>query len=845
MPAYLECIEKKIIEEDLKHCPLCNAYWGCYPLNNLKPDTILQGVIEKCFPSEGKSAEAPKNVPSATLPENLQEDSPSSLKANARNAKIEAEKVQDSSKAESSKKLVPNKKTSKGNAELCKGKADMHMPLVEAARKMKLSDNESTKKKTDVIPMLVDSGDNDSQVPKVQVKKPSQTGGKKESKLKGLQGTKERKVNFDMDLNLPATTPVIGSSSKSNNKWENLPSQYEIGSSSTASNYVSGSPVWLSLVPSESKEIGARLPKISSPFLRVKDGNATVSIIEKYVIKSLDLPSDAKVEISLWGQPVYSWWKLQNLVEIWKLTMPKNERFLAPEGSSAEEFVIDCMFHLGTLENCYVSFNLLASSAISFLSGFWSSTSPSLDHIDDSKQHVLFFRMIHLDLVGSTEMKQLIDLGMLVCRECIEQKIADENLRYCPVCNTDWGCLPLDKLKADHRLQGLRDRIFPSKEKNAKAPESVPSVTLQDKSTEGTLSSLKANAKKAKAAAKKVATPTVSDISTSKPDIVVKKDEKRGGIEILDEVSTILSARRAKIAARKKFIRRESTPPCQPDKATGDEKEDAGHSRLQTSNGTYNTRVQNPSKPESDKLIGPNKTSVINDELWKELVEMTQPLTNLVEAARKNKSSNKSPMKEIAVIPMPVDSSDNDSQMPKVQPKKDTHTDDKKESNSTELKRLQGTKERTVKFTGDLNLPAASPMIGSTSESNNKFGNLPAQPVIGSSSASLGPIWFSLIASEDKEVGARLPQISSHFIRVRDGSLPVSHIEKYVVKKLGLPSDAEVEISLWGQPVLSSWKLQNLVEMWLQTVPKNEKIHTSVGSSAKDFVMVLSYGLKA
>ncbi|KAF1860473.1 hypothetical protein Lal_00021516, partial [Lupinus albus] len=381
---------------------------------------------------------------------------------------------------------------------------------------------------------------------------------------------------------------------------------------------------------------------------------------------------------------------------------------------------------------------------------------------------------------------------------------------------------------ADHRLQGLRDRIFPSKGKNAKVPENAPSVTLPTKSKEGSLSSLKAEARKAKAAAKKVTTP---------------RDEKCGGIENLDEVSTILSARRAKVAARKKFIQRESSPTCQSYKVTRDEKEYDGYSKLQTSNGTSKSRVQNTSKPELSKQKVPKKNSEGSAELWKDKAEMSEPLTSLVEAVRRNKSSNKSPMKEIAVIPVPEDSSDSDFQVPKFQVKNHSHTGGKRDSDSTKLRRLQDTEERTVKFYGDLNLPAPAPLIVSSSESNNKFGNLSAQPMIGSSGVFGGPVWFSLVASEDKEEGARLPQISSCFIRVKDGSLPVSYIEKYIAKKLGLPSDAEVEISLWGQPVLSSWKLQNLVEMWLQTMPKDEKIHTSVGSSAKDFVMVLSYGL--
>lgn len=44
-----------------------------------------------------------------------------------------------------------------------------------------------------------------------------------------------------------------------------------------------------------------------------------------------------------------------------------------------------------------------------------------------------------------------------------------------------------------------------------------------------------------------------------------------------------------------------------------------------------------------------------------------------------------------------------------------------------------------------------------------------------------------------------------------------------------------------GQPVGPTWQLQNLVDLWFKTASTSKKIPASVGSSAKDFVMVLSY----
>lgn len=86
-----------------------------------------------------------------------------------------------------------------------------------------------------------------------------------------------------------------------------------------------------------------------------------------------------------------------------------------------------------------------------------------------------------------------------------------------------------------------------------------------------------------------------------------------------------------------------------------------------------------------------------------------------------------------------------------------------------------------------------------------------------------------------------MPQISTSYLRIKDGKMPVSSIQKYLVKKLDLKSEAEVEILCRGQPVLPTQQLQNLVDLWFRTASTAKKIPASVGSSAKDFVMVLSY----
>ncbi|CAN1233528.1 E3 ubiquitin protein ligase DRIP2 [Linum perenne] len=102
------------------------------------------------------------------------------------------------------------------------------------------------------------------------------------------------------------------------------------------------------------------------------------------------------------------------------------------------------------------------------------------------------------------------------------------------------------------------------------------------------------------------------------------------------------------------------------------------------------------------------------------------------------------------------------------------------------------------------------------------------------------PVWFSLVASNDKNEDASLPQIPTPYLRIKDGKMPVSFIQKYLVKKLDLSNEAEVEIMCRGQPVVPTLQLQNLVDLWFQNA-QSKKVAATVGSSAKDFVMVLSY----
>jgi hypothetical protein len=170
--------------------------------------------------------------------------------------------------------------------------------------------------------------------------------------------------------------------------------------------------------------------------------------------------------------------------------------------------------------------------------------------------------------------------------------------------------------RTDNNWKTIQDHLVTSEGKIMTA-ENVPSTPLVTKKRKNSQSYSKSNAKKAKTASKNIKkyvrkgkkiqekpkqlqeelpiTPQAPKAPASELSVAedVKKDVKQqGGIEILDEVSTILSARRAKIAARKKFIRTELTPTAQPDKVTVDEKKDDTRPRLETVTETPKIRFK-------------------------------------------------------------------------------------------------------------------------------------------------------------------------------------------------------------------------------------------------------------
>ncbi|XP_043706859.1 protein LAX PANICLE 2-like [Telopea speciosissima] len=119
----------------------------------------------------------------------------------------------------------------------------------------------------------------------------------------------------------------------------------------------------------------------------------------------------------------------------------------------------------------------------------------------------------------------------------------------------------------------------------------------------------------------------------------------------------------------------------------------------------------------------------------------------------------------------------------------------------------------------------------SSSSSDIRVIDAPPRPHSG--------IWFVLQASQNQAKEPFLAQITKTFLRIKDGRMTVRLLMKYVVNKLRLDNESEVEIRCRGQELLPFWTLQHVRDtIWRS----RDSVTLLPDSSAADHVMILQYG---
>ncbi|XP_008775603.1 protein LAX PANICLE 2-like [Phoenix dactylifera] len=103
-------------------------------------------------------------------------------------------------------------------------------------------------------------------------------------------------------------------------------------------------------------------------------------------------------------------------------------------------------------------------------------------------------------------------------------------------------------------------------------------------------------------------------------------------------------------------------------------------------------------------------------------------------------------------------------------------------------------------------------------------------------------VWFMLQAAQNQGREPFLPQIPKSYLRIKDGRMTVRLLMKYLVSKLGLEDESEIEITCRGQLLLPYWTLQHVRDsIWRL----REAVTLLADSPNTNHVMILQYGRNA
>ncbi|XWS63486.1 hypothetical protein CRYUN_Cryun06bG0101900 [Craigia yunnanensis] len=103
-------------------------------------------------------------------------------------------------------------------------------------------------------------------------------------------------------------------------------------------------------------------------------------------------------------------------------------------------------------------------------------------------------------------------------------------------------------------------------------------------------------------------------------------------------------------------------------------------------------------------------------------------------------------------------------------------------------------------------------------------------------------VWFMLKASQNQAKEPFLPQIPKSYLRIKDGKMTVRLLMKYLVNKLRLDSESEIEIRCRGQELLPFLTLQHVRD---QIWSSRDAVTLLPDTSTADHVMLLHYGRSA
>ncbi|XP_024535308.1 E3 ubiquitin protein ligase DRIP2 [Selaginella moellendorffii] len=100
-------------------------------------------------------------------------------------------------------------------------------------------------------------------------------------------------------------------------------------------------------------------------------------------------------------------------------------------------------------------------------------------------------------------------------------------------------------------------------------------------------------------------------------------------------------------------------------------------------------------------------------------------------------------------------------------------------------------------------------------------------------------VWFALKPAANQSDDSVLPAITTPYVRITDGRLPVSLVKKYIATKLNLGNETDVELNCRGQPIVSSLPVENVQRIWLAK-PRDDQTPSKLDTSL-ELLMTLTY----
>ncbi|KAM3324227.1 hypothetical protein P3S67_005378 [Capsicum chacoense] len=106
-------------------------------------------------------------------------------------------------------------------------------------------------------------------------------------------------------------------------------------------------------------------------------------------------------------------------------------------------------------------------------------------------------------------------------------------------------------------------------------------------------------------------------------------------------------------------------------------------------------------------------------------------------------------------------------------------------------------------------------------------------------------LWFSLQPSSNQTKEPFLPQISKSYLRIKDGRMTIRLVLKYLVNKLQLENESEIEITCRGQQLQPFLTLQHVRDHIWSTTNAADNILNLLPSEATNHIMVLHYARRS